>query len=390
MLRLPFAFEATHGAARAGVVTTPHGAFQTPAFMPVATQGSVKTLTWADVRGIGARTVLANTYHLSLLPGVELVRRMGGLHRFTGWDGPILTDSGGFQVFSLGGLRKVEESGVKFRSPRDGSLHTFTPDSVMAAEEALGADIAMAFDHCPPAVADESAAREAMKRTVRWAARCRAAHTRPDQALFGIVQGGVFPALRTESAKATVDLDFDGYAIGGVAVGEDKPTLYRVTAETAPLLPVDRPRYLMGVGAPDDLVECVAAGVDMFDCALPTRVARNGGLFTPEGRVDITATRWRDVDLPLDASCDCPTCATASCAYLHHLYKAREVTALRLGTVHNLRFVLRLMEEARRAIIQGRFQVFREAFHTRYRPTDEAARVRQKDAWMRARGILEG
>ncbi len=374
--------------ARAGLLQTPHGAVPTPAFMPVATQASVKTLTPQDVGDVGATIVLSNTYHLYLRPGVETVHRLGGLHSFMGWDGPILTDSGGFQAFSLGTLRRVSDEGVLFRSHIDGSEHFFTPQASIRYQELLGADIIMCLDQCIAYGESEEEVRRAMERTHRWALACRQAHQRPDQALFGIVQGGVFPHLRQESARYLASLDFPGYAVGGLAVGESKATMYQVLDWTEPLLPGDKPRYLMGVGAPDDLVECVARGMDLFDSALPTRVARNGALFTPGGRADITKAQYREQQSPVQEGCDCYTCGHFSAAYLHHLFRARELLGLRLASIHNLRFVLRLMEEMRRAILEGTFPAFREQFLARYQPTDEERRLAQKARWMEERGLL--
>ncbi|MDP3062908.1 MAG: tRNA guanosine(34) transglycosylase Tgt [Chloroflexota bacterium] len=384
---LSFRVEARSGAARAGMLTTPHGTIATPAFMPVATQASVKTLTPDEARDLGADIVLCNTYHLYLRPGVEVVERLGGLHRFMGWHGPILTDSGGYQAFSLGTLRRVTDDGVRFRSHVDGSEHTFTPESAVEHQARLGADIAMCLDHCVAHGEKAEAVGDALVRTHRWAARCRQTPRLSGQALFGIAQGGTDRAMREESARYLASLGFDGYAIGGLAVGESKALMYETTAFTAERLPAEQPRYLMGVGAPDDLVECVARGVDMFDCALPTRVARNGGLFTPKGRVDITAARFREMDAPLDDGCDCYACRHFSAAYLNHLYRAGELLALRLGTLHNLRFVLRLMADMRQAIADGTFEAFRAAFLAQYVPTDEATRVANKARWMDARGV---
>ena len=383
---LTFRIYATSGKARAGLLGTPHGEVPTPAFMPVATQGSVKALTPEEVVALGAKITLSNAYHLYLRPGVELVEEMGGLHRFTGWHGPILTDSGGFQAFSLGSLRKLSDEGILFRSHIDGSEHNFTPEAATAYQEGLGADIIMCLDQCIAHGETKDAVRQAMDRTHQWARRCQETHSRSrsstQQALFGIVQGGVFPDLREQSAKAIAALDFDGYAVGGLAVGESKAAMYDVTEQMGMLLPQDRTRYLMGVGSPEDLVECVARGVDLFDCALPTRVARNGALFTPTGRVDITKRRFSRLAEPLQEDCDCYACRNFSVAYLHHLFKAKELLGLRLASIHNLRFVLRLMAEMREAIVEGRFAGFAGDFLAAYRPTDEAARQAQKEAWM--------
>ena len=388
---LSFNVTATSGAARAGVLNTPHGEVPTPTFMPVATQGSVKTLTPEEVRAVGARIILANAYHLYLRPGVEVVRELGGLHDFTGWDGPILTDSGGFQAFSMGSLKKVTDDGIIFRSHIDGSEHVFTPEAAILHQQGLGADIAMCFDQCVAYGESQEAVRRAMERTHRWALSCKEAHARAEsashQAIFGIVQGGVFPDLRTESAEHIVSLGFDGYAVGGLAVGEAKKPMYEVTEQMGAVLPQDRPRYLMGVGSPEDLVECVGRGMDLFDCALPTRVARNGALFTDAGRVDISASRFRQAAGPLQQDCDCYTCRGFSAAYLHHLFKSRELLGMRLASIHNLRYVLRLMEEMGAAIVEGGFASFSDRFLRTYKPTDESARLSQKEAWMEARSI---
>ncbi len=355
--------------------------------MPVATQASVKALTPEDVRSLGAEIVLCNTYHLYLRPGVDVVERLGGVQRFMGWDGPVLTDSGGYQAFSLGALRRVTDEGAVFKSHIDGSEHTFTPESAMERQARLGSDIAMCLDQFMAHGEPPERVREALDRTHRWAARCREAPHSPGQAIFGITQGGTDRAMREESARVISSLAFDGCAIGGLAVGESKALMYDIAGFTAERLPADRPRYLMGVGAPEDLVECAARGVDMFDCALPTRVARNGGLFTPTGRVDITSSRFREVDAPLDPSCDCYMCRHFTSAYVNHLYRAGELLALRLGTLHNLRFILRLMQEMRKAIAQGAFEEFRRAFHARYVPTNEETRNAQKGRWMDERGV---
>ena len=376
---------AASGGARAGILSTPHGDAPTPAFMPVATQASVKALTPDDVRGVGASIVLANTYHLSLRPGLETMARMGGLHAFMGWDGPILTDSGGYQVYSLGGLRRVTDKGVRFTSHLDGSRLSLTPEDAVRAQEVLGSDIAMVLDECTGYGAPERDVRRAMERTHRWARRCLEARSRPDQALFGIVQGGHDTALREESATAVTSLGFDGYAVGGLSVGEPKALHHRIAAHTAPLLPADRPRYLMGVGSPDDLVEAVAFGYDLFDCALPTRVARNGGIYRADGRIDITTARFRTASGPLEEGCDCMTCRSFSAAYVHHLFRAKELLAYRLATVHNLRFYQRLMAKLREAVLAGTFEETRRAFHSAYTPTDENVRLEQRRRWEAAR-----
>ncbi|HLF04323.1 MAG TPA: tRNA guanosine(34) transglycosylase Tgt [Dehalococcoidia bacterium] len=385
-----FTVQRHQGRARAGELVTPHGRVETPAFMPVATQATVKSLTPGEVLDLGAQMVLCNAYHLYLRPGVEAVARRGGLHRFMAWPRPILTDSGGFQAFSLGALRQVDEGGIRFRSHLDGSRHHFTPELATANQEGLGADIIMCFDQCIAYGASKEEVRQAMERTHRWARACHLSHaasaTANQQALFGIVQGGAFPDLRAESVAAITAIPFQGYAIGGLAVGEDKAQMYEITQQVADGLPADRPRYLMGVGSPEDLVESVAQGVDMFDCALPTRVARNGAIFTRLGRVDITARRFTEVDAPLDEGCDCYTCLHFTTAYLCHLFRAKELLALRLASIHNLRFILRLMAEMRQAILEGRFAEFRREFLDAYRPTNEAVRRAQKERWLKARG----
>ena len=386
-----FQLHHTDGAARAGELETPHGKALTPFFMPVATQATVKGLTAEEVRDVGAQVVLSNAYHLYLRPGVETVVKLGGLHRFMGWDGPILTDSGGFQAFSMGPLRKVSDDGIRFRSHIDGSEHNFTPELATANQEGLAPDIAMCFDQCIAYGASEKQVRQAMERTHRWAQSCFDAHqssatgAASGQVLFGIVQGGTFPEMRDESARAISAIPFHGYAVGGLAVGENKEDMYRFTGQVTDVLPEDKPRYLMGVGSPEDLVEGVARGIDMFDCALPTRVARNGSLFTPEGRVDITKARYAEQQGPLDETCDCYTCRDYSAAYLRHLFRAKELLGLRLASIHNLRFVLALMERIRVSILEKRFDAFRRDFLDRYQPANEAARQSQKEQWLQTR-----
>ena len=390
--RFKFQLQHTDGAARSGELETPHGKALTPFFMPVATQATVKGLTPKEVSGVGAQVVLSNAYHLYLRPGVKTVAKLGGLHRFMGWEGPILTDSGGFQAFSMGPLRKVTDDGIRFRSHIDGSEHHFTPELATANQEGLAPDIAMCFDQCIAYGASEKEVRQAMERTHRWAQSCFDAHqssptgAAAGQALFGIVQGGTFPDLRDESARAISAIPFHGYAVGGLAVGENKEDLYRFTGQVAELLPQDKPRYLMGVGSPEDLVEGVARGIDMFDCALPTRVARNGSLFTPEGRVDVAKAQYAEQQGPLDDTCDCYTCRNYSAAYLRHLFRAKELLGLRLASIHNLRFVLALMERIRASILEDRFDAFRRDFLAVYQPADEAARQAQKERWLETRG----
>ena len=387
--KFDFQLQHTDGSARAGELVTPHGKALTPFFMPVATQATVKGLTPEEVWGVGAQVVLSNAYHLYLRPGVETVSKLGGLHKFMGWDGPILTDSGGFQAFSMGPLRKVSDDGIKFRSHIDGSEHNFTPKLATANQEGLAPDIAMCFDQCIAYGATEAEVRQAMDRTHRWAQDCFDVHqasptgAASGQALFGIVQGGTFEELRDESARAISAIPFHGYAVGGLAVGENKEDMYRFTGQVTELLPQDKPRYLMGVGSPEDLVEGVARGIDMFDCALPTRVARNGSMFTPEGRVDISKARYAEQQGPLDETCDCYTCQNYSAAYLRHLFRAKELLGLRLASIHNLRFVLSLMERMRAAIFEDRFESFRREFMDAYKPANEAARQQQKEHWLR-------
>ncbi len=388
--RFSFRLLNTDGHARAGELMTPHGPVATPAFMPVATQATVKTLTPDEVKDVGAEIVLGNAYHLYLRPGVPMVRRLGGLHRFMGWDRPILTDSGGFQAFSMGSLKTVDEEGITFRSHIDGSEHRFTPRLATRNQEGLGADIIMCLDQCIEFGAPRDRISQAMARTHRWARECYDTHSESEtaraQALFGIVQGGTFDDLRAESAGFITAIPFDGYAIGGLAVGESKAQMYETTEQVTALLPQDKPRYLMGVGSPEDLVEAVHGGVDMCDCVLPTRVARNGALFTRHGRVNISNRRFADWDAPLEADCDCYSCRNFTASYLWHLFKAKEVLGLRLASVHNLRFILRLMQEARQAVLEERFDRFREQFRAEYRPTDEATRRQQKERWLAARG----
>ena len=393
--RFNFQLLATDGAARRGQITTPHGAAQTPLFMPVATQATVKGLTFDEVRALGAEMVLSNAYHLYLRPGVARVRDAGGLHRFMGWRGPILTDSGGYQAFSMGALRRATDDGIAFQSHIDGSRHFFTPQSAIAHQQGIGADIIMCFDQCVFSAGDPDAVRAAMERTHRWAQICHETHaaaasdassSATRQALFGIVQGGVIPELRAESTRFITAIPFDGYAIGGLAVGETKAEMHAVTAQVCAGLPADKPRYLMGVGAPEDLVNSVARGVDMFDCVLPTRVARNGALFTPAGRVNIANRRYADQDAPLDAECDCYACRNYTAAYLRHLFKAREMLGPRLASIHNLRFIQRLMAGMRDAVARRRFAQFRADFLAHYQPTDETRRQTQKRRWVQERG----
>ena len=353
--------------ARLGRLHTPHGVIETPIFMPVGTQATVKAMTPEELKALNAQIILSNTYHLYLRPGHELIKSAGGLHKFMNWDRPILTDSGGFQVFSLGDLRKITEEGVAFQSHLDGSRHFLTPERVMEIENALGADIIMSFDECAPYPADYDYVEQSMERTSRWAARCKQAHKNTEnQALFGIVQGGVYRDLRERSAAALVDMDFPGYSIGGLSVGEPKELMYEVLEYTTPLLPKDKPRYLMGVGSPDALIEGVIRGVDMFDCVLPTRIARNGTAMTSEGRIAIKNAKYREDFSPLDPNCDCYCCKNYTRAYLRHLYKAEEILSARLMTIHNLHFLLDLMRQVRAAIMEDRLLDFRNSFFKAY------------------------
>jgi len=352
---------ASDGPARTGRLTTPRGTVETPAFMPVGTAGAVKAVTPDELRACGARIILSNTYHLYLRPGHEIVRELGGLHSFMGWSGPILTDSGGFQVLSMGGLCRIEEEGVEFRSHLDGAVHRLTPESAMEIQAALGSDIAMVLDLCPPLPSSREEIERAVAVTTRWARRCIDAYRGPGVA-FAIVQGGTHRDLRERSANELLALDLPGYAIGGVSVGESREAIAATVRFTAEMLPADRPRYLMGVGRPQDLVEAVAAGVDMFDCVMPTRNARNGTLFTSEGKVHIKRSQYRRDARPLDENCPCETCRLYSRAYLRHLFVSGEILASRLHTIHNLTYYLQLMERMRQAIEEGRFDPFRREF----------------------------
>ncbi len=366
--------------ARLGRLTTPHGEVQTPVFMPVGTQATVKTMSPEDLKSLGpvvtndglsvrgrsaagAEVILSNTYHLYLRPGHELIARMGGLHRFMSWDRPILTDSGGYQVFSHSRLRKITEDGVRFQSHLDGSYHFLTPESVTGIQEALGADVIMCFDECPPYPSTFDYVKESTERTLRWARRCRDSKKRVDQALFGIIQGGMHKELRLESAARTVEIGFDGYAIGGLSVGETKPLMYEVAGYAAEAMPEDRPRYLMGVGTPEDLLECACLGIDMFDCVMPTRNARTGTLFTSFGKMNIKNAKFSEDEAPVDPGCSCYACRNFSRAYLRHLYSAGEILGMRLNTIHNLHYYLTLMDGIRNAIREDRLTDFRREFY---------------------------
>lgn len=352
--------------ARCGTFSTAHGAVETPVFMPVGTQATVKTLTPEELTELGAQIILSNTYHLYLRPGADLIAAAGGLHRFMHWERPILTDSGGFQIFSLGALRRLTVEGVLFRSHIDGSEHYFTPEKAVKVQELLGSDIAMVLDECIPFPASYEQAAAAVARTTRWAEAARAAHRRPDQALFGIIQGGTFPELRLKSLEELLPLDFPGYAIGGLSVGEPKAMMYDILDLVMPRLPENKPRYLMGVGSPDCLWEGVERGVDMFDCVLPTRIARNGTVFTRQGKLVVrNAAHARDLR-PLDPECSCYVCRNYSRAYIRHLIKADEILGIRLTTYHNLHFMVHLMAEIRAAISEDRFAAAKQAFFAHY------------------------
>ena len=353
--------------ARRGVIHTPHGDIQTPVFMPVGTQATVKSLTPEELKEIGAQIILSNTYHLYLRPGSKLVKEAGGLHNFMKWDRPILTDSGGFQVFSLGDLRKIKEEGVEFSSHLDGSKHLFTPESVMEIEEDLGADIIMAFDECVEHGASYEYTKQSMERTTRWAERCKNAHKNIDeQSLFGIIQGGFYKDLRDKSLEDLVALDFPGYAIGGISVGESKEEFLDILQYTAPKMPKDKPRYLMGVGSPDYLIEAALAGIDMCDCVLPTRIARNGTAMTWNGKVVIRNATYEKDWGPIDPECDCYACKNYTRAYVHHLIKAKEILGVRLLSIHNLKFLTKLMERVRIEIENDNLLNFKNEFYKKY------------------------
>ena len=357
-----FRFELEHidkqTGARLGKFHTPHGVIPTPIYMPVGTQATVKAMLPRDLLDIDAKIILSNTYHLYMRPGHKLVAEAGGLHAFMNWDRPILTDSGGFQVFSLAKINRIQDDGVVFRSHLDGSRHLFTPEKVMEIEQDLGADIAMCFDECAPASADHTYAKKAMDRTHRWAAKCQETHNRKDQALFGIVQGCVYPDLRIESAKTLSSMNFTGYGIGGLSVGEEKSVMYNMLETIMPYMPQNKPRYLMGVGSPDCLLEGVKRGIDMFDCVLQTRAARNGLALTRKGRLMLRNQTFQNDFNPIDDTCDCYTCRNFTRAYIRHLIKADEILSAQLISIHNLRFSLKLMEDARKAISEDRFGDF--------------------------------
>lgn len=391
----PFSFtieaESPDSWARAGTIQTPHGSIPTPIFMPVGTQATVKSVSPEELHATGAAIILSNTYHLMLRPGSTLINEFGGLHSFMHWDRPILTDSGGFQVWSLGHLRKLTEEGVTFKSHLDGSAHTLTPERVMQIEAELGADIILPLDICAPYPCPTYEARQAMERTHRWEERALVAKERyrPEQALFGIVQGAFEPELRRASAHFIGTMPFPGFSIGGLSVGEPKAQMWEMLRYVTPELPRDKPRHLLGVGSPEDLVMGVGLGMDMFDCVLPTRVARHGGLFTSNGRVSIKKAHFRTLRGPIEEGCDCYTCQNYSTAYIHHLARTEEQLYYRLGTIHNIRFMLRLATQLRTAIIEGRYAQFRDEFLARYIPASEQVRTAQREKWKLAR-LAEG
>ncbi|MDP8267582.1 MAG: tRNA guanosine(34) transglycosylase Tgt [Candidatus Tenebribacter davisii] len=358
-----FKIEATCENARAGILQTPHGEIKTPIFMPVGTRATVKTLDPQDLYNIKAQIILGNTYHLYLRPGHELIKKAGGLHKFMGWDKPILTDSGGFQVMSLAGLRKITPEGVRFQSHIDGSHHMFTPEKVIEIQNAIGADIIMSFDECPPYPATKKYVADSLKTTLNWAARGKAVHKNTElQALFGIVQGGVHKDLREESAKKLMEMDFPGYSIGGLAVGENKEDMFKITKFLNDILPMDKPRYLMGVGTPGDLLKNIENGVDMMDCVMPTRNARKGTIFTWNGKMIIKSARYKEDFSPIDENCQCYTCRNFSRAYIRYLFNVNELLGMRLASIHSLHFYLDLVTKARQAILAGNYKAFKDEF----------------------------
>ncbi|MGM0437212.1 MAG: tRNA guanosine(34) transglycosylase Tgt [Bacillota bacterium] len=371
---MAFSFELLHEEkntkARHGVISTSHGKIETPIFMPVGTQATVKAMTPDELKKIGSEIILANTYHLYLRPGADLIEQAGGLHDFMSWDKPILTDSGGFQVFSLSDLREIKEEGVHFQSHLDGSKHFISPEKAIQIQNKLGADIIMAFDECPPYPSEYDKMAKSVERTIRWAERCKNEKDKinnSDQALFGIVQGGVYKKLRKYSAQATTELNFPGYALGGLSVGEPNEEMYKILDYTTPFLPKNKPRYLMGVGTPEDLIEGVKYGIDMFDCVLPTRIARHGQVFTHEGKITIRNAQFKDDFSPIDKECDCEVCQNYSRAYIRHLMKRKEILGMRLNTYHNLYFLLNLMQELKLAIKNNRFEEYRKEFYSKYK-----------------------
>ena len=359
-----FQIEVTDGKARAGRMRTPHGMIETPVFMPVGTQASVKAMDPRSLKEVGASVILGNTYHLMLRPGHETIRKLGGLHGFMSWDRPILTDSGGYQVFSLAKLREVKEEGALFYSHIDGEKILLSPEKSIAVQQALGADIIMCFDECPAYPATEKEIQSSLELSLRWAKRSKLAQTTTShQALFGIIQGGMYPSLRRQSLERTVELNFDGYALGGLSVGEDRQMMVEIVSEFGPMMPPDKPRYLMGVGTPEDLLESVYQGIDMFDCVMPTRNARNGGLFTSAGMINILNKQYKEDPGPIDPRCACYTCRHFSRAYLRHLQPSRAILSAVLNTLHNISFYVRFMRSIRQAICERRLEAFRKAFY---------------------------
>jgi len=368
--------------ARVGELVTGHGRVAAPFFMPVGSQATVKTLTPEEIEELGFHMVLSNAYHLYLRPGIPAIKQLGGLHRFMGWDKAILTDSGGYQIFSLAPLSKITDEGVTFSSHIDGSRHHITPELAVGYQETLGADVIMALDECPPSDASPGRIKAAAERTSRWAERCLKARKNDKQALYGIVQGGVSMEMRRRSAESLVSLDFPGYAIGGLSLGETKEVTMAMVEETVSCLPDEKPRYLMGVGSPEDIVNAVARGIDIFDSALPTRIARNGSLFTGKGRINITNATYKRVEQPVDPGCGCYCCLNFSAAYLNHLFRCKELLAYRLATIHNLYFISNLMIKIRKSISEGSFTSFMDDFLNNYQPTDEKTRRDQKKKWL--------
>ncbi|MCC3145367.1 tRNA guanosine(34) transglycosylase Tgt [Halanaerobium sp. Z-7514] len=359
--------ESKNTEARLAEITTSHGKIETPIFMPVGTQATVKAMSSRELKEINSQIILANTYHLYLRPGDELIKKAGGLHDFMSWDRPILTDSGGFQVFSLSDMREIKEEGVYFRSHLDGSKHFISPEKSMQIQKNLGSDIVMAFDECPPYPAEKSYVEKSLNRTLRWAERSKKEMENSEQALFGIIQGGVYPELRKESVKEICKLDFPGYSIGGVSVGEPKEEIYKILDYTTPIMPKNKPRYLMGVGTPEDLLEGVYYGIDMFDCVMPTRIARHGQVFTAEGRLTVRNAVYAEDFNPLDSDCDCHVCQNYTRGYIRHLLKRNEILGVRLTSYHNLYFMLEFSEKIRKAIKEDRFLDFREEFYQKYK-----------------------
>jgi queuine tRNA-ribosyltransferase len=371
-------FNCSSTRARLGELKLLHGTVQTPIFLPVGTQATVRSLTPADLREMDIEMVLCNAYHLYLRPGIEIIRKAGGLHKFMNWDRPILTDSGGYQIFSLSSFRNISEDGVSFKSHIDGSEHHITPESAVAIQEGLGSDIMMVLDVCPESTAKKEQLVSAMDYTARWAERCLRAQKQTGQLLFGIIQGGTYPELRKQSAQQITSLDFPGYAIGGLSLGESKADMWSTIESTVEYMPEDKPRYLMGVGSPEDIVEGIARGIDIFDCALPTRVARNGALFTRSGRKNLKRSSYSDIMTPVEEDCGCETCRNFTSAYLHHLFKCEELLAYRLATIHNLYFMNKLVMDIRAAISAGKYAEFKEDFLAGYQTTDEERRIDQK------------